>query len=163
MKRIAILSFLICASAMAATIQEEEFFSEGVHLAESIISTTGTEMTLLDEATNVKVLLDGVAINPLNAFNKSLSINSIPVSNIERIEIAPGGGAVLYGNGVSGGVVNIITKGNTKNGGYLESDYSSYNSKRLAAGGNYNINDKLSFGVNYSGQNNHRYRREEKL
>lgn len=213
MKRIAILSFLICASAMAATIQEEEFFSEGVHLGESIISTTGTEMTLLDEATNValiskeqieeknyknvedilkdnpnvnivyskngpvidmrgsgdaalsnvKVLLDGVAINPLNAFNKSLSINSIPVSNIERIEIAPGGGAVLYGNGVSGGVVNIITKDNTKNGGYLESDYSSYNSKRLAAGGNYNINDKLSFGVNYSGQNNHGYRREEKL
>lgn len=213
MKKITILSFLICASAMAANVQEEEFFSEGVHLGESIISTTGTEMTLLDEATNValiskdqieeknyknvedilkdnpnvnivyskngpvidmrgsgdaalsnvKVLLNGVAINPLNAFNKSLSINSIPVSNIERIEIAPGGGAVLYGNGVSGGVVNIITKDNTKNGGFVETDYSSYNSKRLAAGGNYNINDKLSFGVNYSGQNNHGYRKEDKL
>ncbi|MGL5426889.1 MAG: TonB-dependent receptor plug domain-containing protein, partial [Cetobacterium sp.] len=152
MKKYAILSLIICASV--AVKAEEEFFSEGVHLAETVISTTGTEMSLLDEATNValiskekieeknyknveeilkdnsnvnivyskngpvvdmrgsgdsalsniKVLVDGVAINPLNSFNKALSINSIPVSMIERIEIAPGGGAVLYGNGVSGGV-----------------------------------------------------------
>lgn len=211
MKKYAILSLIICASI--AVKAEEEFFSEGVHLAETVISTTGTEMSLLDEATNValiskekieeknyknveeilkdnsnvnivyskngpvvdmrgsgdsalsniKVLVDGVAINPLNSFNKALSINSIPVSMIERIEIAPGGGAVLYGNGVSGGVVNIITKEKVEDAGYLETDFSSYDGKRVSAGGNYNINEQLSLGINYSGQNSKGYRRDEEV
>ena len=111
---------------------------------------------------NVKILVDGVAINPFNPTRKGLGLETIPMSNIERIEISPGGGAVLYGNGVSGGVVNIITKSGGYTGGYVESDIDSFNNKKFATGGNYQINDKLSFGMNYAGQNNGEFREGEK-
>lgn len=111
---------------------------------------------------NVKILVDGVAINPFNPTKKGLGLETIPMSNVERIEISPGGGAVLYGNGVSGGVVNIITKSGGYTGGYVESDIDSFNNKKFATGGNYQINDKLSFGMNYAGQNNGEFREGEK-
>lgn len=39
-----------------------------------------------------------------------MPFDTISPSDIERIEILPGGGAVMYGNGTKGGVINIITK-----------------------------------------------------
>ncbi|MGL4866754.1 MAG: TonB-dependent receptor family protein [Cetobacterium sp.] len=59
---------------------------------------------------NVKILVDGVSIVPLNKSHSSLPLDTINVDNIEAIEVIPGGGAVLYGSGTSGGVINIITK-----------------------------------------------------
>ena len=111
---------------------------------------------------NVKILVDGVAINPFNPTRKGLGLKTIPMSNVERIEISPGGGAVLYGNGVSGGVVNIITKSGGYTGGYVESDIDSFNNKKFSTGGNYQLNDKISFGMNYAGQNNEKFREGEK-
>ncbi|MGL5427691.1 MAG: TonB-dependent receptor, partial [Cetobacterium sp.] len=61
------------------------------------------------------------------------------------------------------GVVNIITKEKVEDTGYLETDFSSYDGKRVSAGGNYNINDQLSLGINYSGQNSKGYRRDEEV
>ena len=205
MKKLAILSFLICAGV--ATNAEES-----IHLGETVVTSMGFETTLLDEPTNisvitkekieeknykniiealddspvinivnskngavidmrgsgdsamnnVKILVDGVAINPFNPTRKGLGLEAIPISNVERIEIAPGGGAVLYGNGVSGGVVNIITKSGGYTGGYIESDIDSFNNKKFATGGNYQLNDKLSFGMNYAGKNNGEFRDGEK-
>ena len=205
MKKLAILSFLICAGVAANA-------EESIHLGETVVTSMGFETTLLDEPTNisvitkekieeknykniiealddspvinivnskngavidmrgsgdsamnnVKILVDGVAINPFNPTRKGLGLEAIPISNVERIEIAPGGGAVLYGNGVSGGVVNIITKSGGYTGGYIESDIDSFNNKKFATGGNYQLNDKLSFGMNYAGKNNGEFRDGEK-
>lgn len=205
MKKLAILSFLICAGAVARG-------EESIHLGETVVTSMGFETTLLDEPTNisvitkekieeknyknviealddnpminivnsrngavidmrgsgdsamnnVKILVDGVAINPFNPTRKGLGLETIPMSNVERIEISPGGGAVLYGNGVSGGVVNIITKSGGYTGGYVESDIDSFNNKKFSTGGNYQLNDKISFGMNYAGQNNGEFREEEK-
>ena len=58
---------------------------------------------------NTLVLVDGVRINENDLSSTRLS--SIPLQAIERIEILPGSGAVLYGGGASGGTVHIITKG----------------------------------------------------
>lgn len=57
---------------------------------------------------NVLVLVDGERLNEVDLSGADLS--TIPLSRIERIEIVRGGGAVRYGNGAVGGVVNIITK-----------------------------------------------------
>lgn len=59
---------------------------------------------------SVKVLLDGVQLSTLDASHKSAPIHTILPSEIESIEILPGGGAVMYGSGTRGGVINIITK-----------------------------------------------------
>lgn len=59
---------------------------------------------------NVKILVDGVNIVPLNKTHSKMSLDSINMDNVESIEVIPGGGAVLYGTGTAGGVINIRTK-----------------------------------------------------
>jgi iron complex outermembrane receptor protein len=58
---------------------------------------------------NTLVLLDGIRLNENDQSTTRLS--AIPLQSIERIEILPGSGAVLYGGGATGGTINIITKG----------------------------------------------------
>lgn len=57
---------------------------------------------------NVVVLVDGVRMNENELTGTVLS--TIPIDTVERIEIARGGSSVLYGEGATGGVINIITK-----------------------------------------------------
>ncbi len=57
---------------------------------------------------NMVILVDGVRLNENELAGPILS--SIPVETVERIEITRGGSSVLYGEGATGGVINIITK-----------------------------------------------------
>jgi len=60
-------------------------------------------------ATNTLVLLNGRRLTDIDLSGVDLS--AIPPNSIERIEIIRGNsGAVLYGDGAVGGVINIITK-----------------------------------------------------
>lgn len=61
---------------------------------------------------NIIVTIDGVPLNSLGRNADSYSISQIPLETIERIEIIPNGGGVMYGSGAIGGMVNIITKSN---------------------------------------------------
>ncbi|GMO32005.1 MAG: TonB-dependent receptor [Termitinemataceae bacterium] len=56
----------------------------------------------------VLVLLDGNKIN--NSDMSAFNWNSVPLSDIERIEVLDGSASVQYGNNAVGGVINIITK-----------------------------------------------------
>lgn len=81
---------------------------------------------------NTLVLVDGQRINNLDLSAPSWS--SIPVSAIQRIEIIRGSGAVLYGAGASGGVINIITKTPAKTtGGSVTAAAGSYATRDLQA------------------------------
>ena len=57
---------------------------------------------------NLVILVDGVRMNENELVGTVLS--TIPVDSVERIEIARGGSSVLYGEGATGGVINIVTK-----------------------------------------------------
>lgn len=61
-----------------------------------------------NSAQNVVVLVDGVRLNENELANTVLS--TIPVDTVERIEITRGGSSVLYGDGATGGVINIVTR-----------------------------------------------------
>jgi len=61
-----------------------------------------------NSAQNVVVLVDGVRLNENELANTVLS--SIPVDTVERIEITRGGSSVLYGDGATAGVINIVTR-----------------------------------------------------
>ncbi|WP_349763547.1 TonB-dependent receptor [Fusobacterium sp. SYSU M8D902] len=106
---------------------------------------------------NVQILIDGVAVNSLDTSMTSTPINTIPVSSIERIEVIPGGGSVLYGSGTAGGVINIITK----NGKGLRADVAY---DHTSFGGNkYDVSAGQSLGnfdanVMYSKTNADGYR-----
>ncbi|SQD08279.1 Enterobactin outer-membrane receptor [Fusobacterium necrophorum subsp. necrophorum] len=62
-------------------------------------------------------MIDGVPVNMLDSSHRKVPLNTVNPNQIERIEVIPGGGAVLYGNGTAGGVINILTK---KHRGILE-------------------------------------------
>ncbi len=57
---------------------------------------------------NVLVLIDGVKINAEDLSGADFS--SIPLDQVERIEVVRGANAVRYGSGAVGGVINIRTK-----------------------------------------------------
>jgi iron complex outermembrane recepter protein len=56
---------------------------------------------------NTLILVDGLRLNPVDL--GAIIWSSIPLESVERIEIIRGSGAVLYGDGATGGVINIIT------------------------------------------------------
>ena len=56
---------------------------------------------------NTLILVDGQRVNPLDM--GSIIWSSIPLESVERIEIMRGSGTVLYGDGATGGVINIVT------------------------------------------------------
>lgn len=81
-------------------------------------------------SSNVIVMADGVRLNPPDMAGPDLS--SIPLDQIERIEILRGSGSVLYGDGAVGGVINIITKkGQIKPETRVYSSYGSYNTSDI--------------------------------
>lgn len=60
--------------------------------------------------TSVQVLINGIYANMLDSSHGVTPLNTLSPASIESIEILPGGGAVMYGNGTRGGVINIITQ-----------------------------------------------------
>lgn len=75
-------------------------------------------------ANNTLVLVDGRRLN--NPSLQGPDLNSVPLANIERIEILRGAGTVLYGDQAVGGVINIITRQPKNNEAYVESSTGSH-------------------------------------
>lgn len=74
------------------------------------------------------VLVDGQPMN--NAFSGGVNWSSIPVEDVESIEVVPGPFSSLYGGNAMGGVINIISKAPvqrevTVKGGYGSDDFAS--------------------------------------
>ena len=59
-------------------------------------------------ANNVIVMVDGVRQNTSDL--SGVDFSAIALDQIERIEVQRGSGAVIYGDGAVGGVINIITR-----------------------------------------------------
>ncbi|MBF2064888.1 MAG: TonB-dependent receptor [Calothrix sp. C42_A2020_038] len=95
----------------ARTVREALKFLPGI-LGDG---TVGTEPHALSgqfirgsNTNQVLILLDGRPINNLGSGGFDLS--EFTTSNIERVEVLPGGGSTLYGSDAIGGVINIITR-----------------------------------------------------
>ena len=104
-------------------------------------SASGTDFGGMDSRTNIRgldrgalVLVNGV---PMNLNGKS-GIGAIPTSAIERIEVVKGASSTLYGAEALGGVINIITKTPSKEGGSATVAVGNRGSKRF----------DLSYGTN---------------
>lgn len=102
------------------------------------------------------VLLNGIPMNGLIKFD----ISTIPIGEVEKIEIIEGSGAVTYGDGSNNGIVNIITTpiGEKKYTGNVGYEVSSWKTRRFVMGGNGKVTDKLSLGASYSHYTSNGYR-----
>ncbi|MEG1338717.1 TonB-dependent receptor [Cetobacterium sp.] len=99
----------------------------------------------------VKVLLDGIALNPIEDAMGTLPINTISLNSIEKIEIIPSGGTVLNGSGSSGGVVNIITKTSLqKEFLVFEGGVKSYDFRDIGLSLGQNLSEDIYGNFNYS-------------
>ncbi|HEF3189070.1 TPA: TonB-dependent receptor [Campylobacter jejuni] len=94
----------------------------------------------------VKVMIDGRAINVLDNSHGVTPLDSINLDNVERIEIIPGGGSVLYGSGTRGGVINIITKKQKSDAFAINLKSSAYDHGGI--GGNLGINGAKQINEN---------------
>jgi iron complex outermembrane recepter protein len=63
---------------------------------------------------NVAIFVDGIRISE-NELQPAM-MSAIPIESVERIEIVRGGSSVLYGDGATGGTIQIITKRGASNG-----------------------------------------------
>ncbi len=59
-------------------------------------------------STQVLILLDGVPLNRPD--QASVDLSTLPIQNVDRIEVLRGPFSALYGSGALGGVVNIVTR-----------------------------------------------------
>lgn len=86
---------------------------------------------------NTLILLDGRRITDPDL--SGVQWAAIPFSAIERIEIMRGSGAVLYGDGATSGVINIITRTATQPGGsgQVSARGGSYGMTEVQANGGY--------------------------
>ncbi len=73
----------------------------GAHLAPFSLRGYG-------EKSGTLVLVDGMRVN--DGGTGFFLWNSVPLENIERVEIIRGGASTIYGEGGAGGVINIITR-----------------------------------------------------
>ena len=105
---------------------------------------------------NSIITYDGVRISAKEATN-------IPISSIERVEIIPNGGGILYGDGANGGVINILSKSiygkdnKKKVSGNIRTEYGSRGSYKYGLSTTAKATDRLTFQVDYSKD---RYRSE---
>lgn len=64
----------------------------------------------------ISILIDGINFADNTAPQPETYLNSISLDEIERIEILKGPQGSIYGSSAAGGVISIITKGNSKKG-----------------------------------------------
>lgn len=101
----------------------------------------------------VKLLLNGVPIQ--STYDGQFDPDTIPVENIARIKITQGATSVLYGDGGTAGVIDIITKKGTKeihgSAGIMAGQGDLYRMSGTVSGGS----DKFDFyaGTSYTTRN----------
>lgn len=107
---------------------------------------------------NIVIVVDGIRVSENELATALLS--SIAIDTVDRIEITRGGNSVLYGEGATGGVINIVTKRTANNSqrGSIEANIGSYGQRGARASIAKNW-DGVSLDANYSKQRADNYRK----
>lgn len=111
---------------------------------------------------NMVVLVDGVRLS--ESEQASAVFSAIPIESVERIEVVRGGSSVLYGEGATGGTIQVITKRPARNAGRgtLFGEVGSYNYRTMRASAARDWNG-LSIDVNLGAVRTDNYRRNNAL
>ncbi|MDI1258376.1 TonB-dependent receptor plug domain-containing protein [Aquabacterium sp.] len=90
---------------------------------------------------NMVVMVDGIRLSENELMPARLS--AIPLDQIERIEIVRGGSSVLWGEGASAGVINVILKRGDQaiSSGRVSAAFESFNGHDLQGSGTWGLGD----------------------
>lgn len=111
---------------------------------------------------NVVVLVDGIRLSENEQVSALLS--SVPVESVERIEIVRGGNSVLYGEGATGGTIQIFTKRGRSNqfqgSAFVEAGSFDHKNVRVSAAKGW---DGFSIDANIDTLRTDNYRKNNEL
>jgi len=138
--------------AEQAGIAIHDFF--GNNAAATTIDLRGFGIT---GGQNTLILLDGRRVTDIDL--SGVQWSAVPLNAVERIEIVRGGGAVLYGDGATAGVINIITRSPAKvgNGVTVQGRLGSYATREAQATANY-FGERAGFNVSANNYESDGYR-----
>ena len=116
----------------SVTVDDALQYIPGVNITESQVNIRGSTGYSHGAGSRVLVLVDGLPV--LGGDNGEIEWETIPVANIDHVEVVKGAGSALYGSSALGGVINIITRQPTGSlttirtfgGGYVLPSYSSW-------------------------------------
>jgi len=122
---------LVAAPATVIVVMHEEMVDRGyVELSEILDDLPGMEVVRPYGATYLKnywrgyrntigdpflVMVDGIVFNHLY-FNTADVLTTIPLSNVDRVEVVYGPASVVYGANAFMGVINVITRRDAEEG-----------------------------------------------
>jgi iron complex outermembrane receptor protein len=138
----------------------------GVFGRQNLSGTSDSSLDLRGFGTNsdqnVAVFVDGIRISENELTTAMMSI--VPIESVERIEIVRGGSSVLYGEGATGGTIQIITKRGIKNAthGSMVAEAGSFGYQELRASLAKGW-DNFSIDANLGGLRTDNYRDNNKL
>jgi iron complex outermembrane receptor protein len=138
----------------------------GVFGRQNLSGTSDSSLDLRGFGTNsdqnVAVFVDGIRISENELTTAMMSI--VPIESVERIEIVRGGSSVLYGEGATGGTIQIITKRGIKNAthGSMVAEVGSFGYQELRASLAKGWDD-FSIDANLGGLRTDNYRDNNKL
>ena len=111
-------------------------------------------------SSNMVVVIDGV---PFREGDQSeVRLSSVPIDKVERIEVQRGGAGVLYGEGATAGVINIVTRASANNSparhtGTATASLGSNNTREYRAYANY-VNEALDLSFSAQDRSSNGYR-----
>ena len=108
------------------------------------------------------VLVDGIPQNGMD--NRAFDLDFIPIEQVEKIEVVPSGGAIMYGGNATSGVINIVTKDmqDEKYWGNIGIEGGTFDYRKYKLNYGMNITDRFSSEINYSTSDKKGYREGEK-
>lgn len=90
-------------------IQESLIHLPGVHFNEKDISIRGSSgFSFYNVGSRVALMIDGIPV--LTPDFAGINWESLPLLDVDHIEVVKGAGSALYGSSAMGGIVNIITR-----------------------------------------------------
>jgi iron complex outermembrane receptor protein len=92
----------------ALSLDDALRYIPGVNMTGTQVNIRGSSGYSLGAGSRVLVLLDGIPF--LAGDTGELNFETIPMGQVDRIEVVKGASSALYGSNALGGVVNIITK-----------------------------------------------------
>lgn len=106
------------------------------------------------------IVIDGVPIR--EGDQSEVRLSSVPIDTVERIEVQRGGAGVLYGEGATAGVINIVTRASAKTSpakhtGAASVGLGSNNTREYRAYANY-VNEALDLSFSAQDRNSEGYR-----
>jgi outer membrane receptor protein involved in Fe transport len=97
----------------------------------------------------VLILLDGQPVN--NSYTGAVNWTGLPLSEVDRVEVARGPFSALYGGNAMGGVVNVITRPIGKRTAEFATQYGSFGTANYSGRGGMRIRERLGIVVGFDG------------